>query len=297
MDKPDRVMKVAVAQIDVALLDLEANVRKHLDVIADARARDVDVLVFPELSLTGYLVGEDGWRIGLEVLDQAGPLGRLADAAGDMRVVVGFVEEGFAAQLYNSTIVLRRGGVVHTHRKLNLANYADMEEGKHFARGRYVESFDLKAPFRGAALICSDLWNPALVHLAALHGATCLLAPTNSSLDERSGDVSKPGRWDVFLMHYALIYGLPIVFANRVGREEGYTFWGGSRVISATGEELARAEGDEETLLVADLSWAEVVKARFDLPTVRDSNLDLIGRELDRLRASVGVPASVRDFP
>jgi N-carbamoylputrescine amidase len=288
-------LRVAVAQIDVAPLDLETNLEHHLEVVERARAERVDVLVFPELSLTGYLVGERGYEIGIELSDPPTDpvVGRLAAAAGEMIVVAGFVEEGHGAQFFNTAAALQHGRLLHVHRKLNLANYGDMEEAKFFASGRYIESFRLEHPFFGSILLCSDMWNPPLVHIAALHGATILLVPTNSSLDERTSDFSKPGRWEMVLQFYASLYGLPIAFCNRIGREGTHTFWGGSRILDAYGSELARA-GEGEELLVAEVAYGDVRKARHALPTVRDSNLALIHREISRLADRVGVPEVVR---
>lgn len=289
-------MRVAVAQIDVALRDPLANREKHLEMIAKASEAGAHLLVFPELSLTGYLVAERGYELGIELTDppRDDVIGKLADAAGDLNVVVGFVEEGYGAQFFNAAAVLRRGHLVHVHRKLNLANYGDMEEAKFFAGGRYIEPFAVRHPFVGATLLCSDMWNPALVHLAMLHGATVLAVPTNSSLDEKSGDFSKPAHWDLALRFYSSIYGLPIAFCNRTGREGAHVFWGGSRILDAYGRTLAEAGESEETLLVADLDYADVRKARHALPTVRDSNLALIHREIARLADRVGVPTVVR---
>jgi predicted amidohydrolase len=291
MPKND-TLRTAVVQLDVVAQDIQANLERHLDFIAQARARDVRVLVFPELSLTGYRLRSHalGMPYDSEVLS------RLAEAAGDMFVVVGFIEEGFAAQHFNSAAVVHNRKIVHLHRKLNLATYGDMEEGKYFAAGRYLETFEVENRFNAAVLICSDMWNPGLVHLAAVHGATLLLVPTNSSLDAISGDDTKPGRWDIFLRHYSTIYGQPIAFANRIGTEGGFTFWGGSRIFDAFGNILASAERDEECLLVADLSYEDVCRARFELPTVRDSNLGLIQREIDRLASRLGVPEKFRDL-
>lgn len=78
-------------------------------------------------------------------------------------------------------------------------------------------------------------------------------------------------------------------------REKGHVFWGGSRILSPRGESLAAADGDEETLLVAELAFDDVRQARFELPTVRDSNLELIAREIERLAVPVGVPTMVRE--
>lgn len=288
-----RSLKVAVAQIDVIPHDLQGNLTKHLDVIDDARTKGADLLIFPELSLTGYDVGQYAYDIAMVVEDSR--LLRLAAAAGEMWTVVGFVEQGYAAQYFNSAALLREGELLYVHRKLNLAMYGQMEEGKTFATGRYIESFELFAQFTGAILLCSDLWNPALVHLAALHGATVLLAPTNSSLDAKSGDVSKPPIWDMVLKFYSTLYGLPIAFANRIGSEGDYEFWGGSCILGPRAEVLAAAHDREESLLVAELEYEDVLKARLALPTVRDSNLALIHREVGRLYHRVGVPERLRN--
>lgn len=284
--------KVATAQIDIELHDIEANVRKHLEWIKKAHDQDVDLVVFPELSLTGYQIGPEGYRLGMDIGHPV--LRQLAEAAGDMRVVVGFVEEGFAAQFFCAAAVLHQGRVEFVHRKLNLPNYGAMEEAKYFAAGRYVETVSLEKHFTGAILLCADMWNPGLVHLAALHGATVLIVPTNSSLDEDSGDFSKPAKWDMALQFYATIYGLPIVFCNRIGREGGHVFWGGSRILDARGEALTSADDSGEVLITAELDYDTVRQARFELPTVRDSNLGLIHREIDRLVSRLGVPEHIR---
>lgn len=293
MDVPDTKLRVAAAQIDVTLFDVEANVEKHLEWIERARAEGVDLLVFPELSLTGYKIGSRGYQIGMTVPHPV--LTRLAKAAGDMAAVVGFVEEGFAAEFFCAAAYLESGRVEFVHRKLNLANYGAMEEAKFFAPGRYVETVSLTAPFTASILLCADMWNPALVHLAALHGATMLIAPTNSSLDTESGDFSKPNKWKIALQFYSGMYGLPIVFANRVGSEAGHTFWGGSRILDPHGDTVAEAPQDGEALIVGEISYDSVRRARFELPTVRDSNLSLVQREIDRLVSRLGVPERVRE--
>lgn len=84
-----------------------------------------------------------------------------------------------------------------------------------------------------------------------------------------------------------------MLFANRVGLEEPHEFWGGSRIVDAAGNVLAQA-GGEEALLTAELCHDDVRKARYERPTVRDSNLDLIHRKVERLYRRVGVPEKFR---
>lgn len=285
-------LTVAVAQIAPVTGDVEANKRKHLALIEQARAQNVDLLLFPELSLTGYTVGPRAVELAIErdhpVIDE------LATASGAMWTTFGFVEEGVAAQFHNSAITVHDGRIAFIHRKLNLASYGYLEEEKHYAEGRYVDTFRLeRTPWRAATLICADLWNPALVHLAAVHGATLLMVPVASAEDVVSGEFSNPENWRLAVEFFAMIYGMPLVVANLAGEEGGLRFWGGSRILGPFGTVLAQA-GDGEELAVANLSYGAVKRARYQLPTVRDSNLDLIHREIARLSRQVGIPPESR---
>jgi predicted amidohydrolase len=286
-----RSLKIAVAQIDARHGDIAANLQKHLDVIDAARAGGAEVLLFPELSLTGYCVGEQS--LGLAIPRDHEVIQRLAAASGDMWTVAGFIEEGVAAQIHNSLAVLHAGAVSFLHRKLNLATFGKLEEGKHFAGGRYLETFNLGPRWRAATLICADCWNPALVHLAAVQGATLLLLPVASALDVVGGEFSNPLGWQRALDFYAMVYGMPLAMANFAGEQNGARFWGGSRILDPYGNALAQA-GDGEELIFAALDFQAVLTARYHLPTLRDSNLDLIYRELGRLTWQVGVPPESR---
>lgn len=284
-------MRVAVAQISSVEGDLQANVDKHLTYIAQARADGAELLVFPELSLTGYAGRYDLTQVALR--RDAPHLLTLARAAGDMTVLVGYVDEAVGAQFYNAAAALQGGEVRFLHRKLNVPTYGSLDEGKYFAIGRYVETFALNADWRVSVLICADVWNPALVHLATLHGATLLVTPTASALAAEPTDFNNPAGWETALSFYAMIYGMPVVMANFVGpgrQVSSERFWGGSRVLDPHGVDLARAGGEREELITADLVYDEVRRARVRLPTVRDSNIELVRREITRLSAEIGIP-------
>lgn len=280
-------MNVAVAQVASVLGDVAANRRRHLDVIDSARAAGVDVLVFPEMSLTGHGAGPETLRLALRRDDPA--IAELAHASGPMCTVFGLIEEAPAAQFHNAAIAVRDGAIVHAHRKVNLATYGRLDDGRHFAAGRSIEAFELAADWRASVLICADLWNPALVHLAAVQEATILLAPISSAREAVGVDFDNPGGWDVNLRFHALTYGLPIAMANRVGREGELTFWGGSRILDPFGRVLAQASGDGEEMVRARVDFDDVRRARYALPTVRDANLALVQREIERiLRPKMG---------
>jgi predicted amidohydrolase len=214
---------------------------------------------------------------------RAAELERLAEAAGPVTVAVGFIEEANGAQFYNAQAILGGGRVLHVHRKINLATYGRLEEGKHYAPGRRIDVFSLHHPWTAAALVCADTWNPALPWLAALGGASLLLVPVASSVDAVADDFDNRAGWDVNLRHTALTYGLPIVMANHCGSRGAVQFWGGSCILDAGGRELARA-GTGSGLITAEIDYRDVRLARSRLPTVRNAAPHLIRSELDRLR-------------
>ncbi|MEQ9389144.1 nitrilase-related carbon-nitrogen hydrolase [Roseovarius sp.] len=285
-------MKVGVAQFGSVIGDVDANVEIHLDWIARAREQGVDYLVMPELSLVGHHGCEALLDVAMRRNDPR--LVRLSEAAGGMAIVIGFIEEGPAAQFYNSSAILKAGQIQFLHRKVNLPSYGKLEEGKHYAAGRFVDVCRMDDDWTAGLLICADVWNPALTHLAFLHGATFLTCPVSSGVEAVGVDFDNPGGWALTMRFYSMMYGAPSIMANRTGIERDLTFWGGSRIIDAFGRELAVAGKDEE-LITAELDYGQLRRARHLLPTVRDSNIALVQRETNRLLETLGVPDLVRD--
>lgn len=272
-------LRVAAAQIETALGEVATNVRKHLDWIDRAHADAVDLLVFPELSLTGYGLRERAADVALA--PDAAAMAELIAAAGAMTVTFGFVERGEDGRLHNAAMTAAGGRILSTHRKLNLPGYGRLEENRWFAAGGRIDTFAPAPGWTAACMICADLWNPALPHIVACRGADLLLAPVSSAIEAVGDGFDNPEGWTKALDFYAMMYGLPTVMANRVGCEGDFTFWGGSRVLDAAGRTVAAAD-DREALVVADLARKDVDGARARLPTVRDSNPALVHAELGR---------------
>jgi len=285
-------LRVGAAQFESRIGDVDANLAIHSHWIAEARAAACDLLVLPELSLVGHYGYTNLLEAAMRRSDAR--LRRLAQEAGEMAVILGFIEEGPGAQFYNAAALLHRGRVAHLHRKVNIPNYGELEEGKHYAPGRFVDTYALDEDWRLGLLICADVWNPSLAHLAFLHGATLLNVPVSSGVEAVGVDFDNPGGWALTMKFYAMMYGAPVVMCNRTGSERHLTFWGGSRIIDPMGRELAVA-GREEGMITADISYAALRRARYLLPTVRDSNIALVSRETDRLLNSLGVPEFVRE--
>lgn len=266
-------LKVAVAQIRCEPADLSANLAMHLDAIAQARGEGAELLLFPELSLTDYLAAPDCETLALR--QDADLLARLAEAADGITVSAGFIERGEQGRFFNSQGLFRDGRLLAIHRKLNLPGYGALREDRVYARGDDIAPVDLASGWRAATLICADAWNPALPWLAALGGASLLLLPAASALAAVGGGFDNPRGWQINLAHSALTYGLPTLFANHCGTRAGAAFWGGSRILDASGRELARA-GTAPRLIVAELSQEDGEAARQHLPTARDSDPALV---------------------
>lgn len=269
-------LKVAAAQINCVFADLDANLEHHREYIDQARAEDVELLVFPELSLTGYGLGRQVMEVAIPREDPR--LATLASACGDMQTVVGFVEEASPGEYYNALAIMQRGEIIAVHRKLNLPSYGGLEEGKWFTHGNELTHTDVRPGWSSTPLICADMWNPALVHAALLARPTLLCTPINSASGIVSKDFSNEQNWHVNVRFYAMTYGTPVIMVNRYGPEGDSHFWGGSCILGPRGEFLARAE-DREMLITAMLSRKAIANARFELPTHRDADTPLI-REL-----------------
>lgn len=195
-------MKVGAAQFASECGDVDANTEIHLDWIARGRREKLNLLVMPEMSLAGHSGSDNLLLAAMTCSDPR--LIRLAEEAADMTVVVGFIEEGLAAQFYNTAAMLKDGKVVHLHRKVNLANYGKLDEGKHFAAGRFVETYALDKNWLTGLLICSDLWNPALTHLAFLHGATLMITPVSSGIEAVPPEFDNPSGWTLAIRFYSM---------------------------------------------------------------------------------------------
>ena len=262
-------LKVAAVQLATRLGDIEANLALHLAAIDEARAQGVQVLLFPELSLVGHGAGPDAVRLALSL--ESAVVRRLAEAAGPMATGFGLIEGDEFGLVYNSMALTRGGEVLACHRKVALATYGRLDDGMYFARGTRMGLCTLEPGWHVALGICNDLWQPGLVMAAMMGGATLQLVPISSALQSVGPGFDNPSGWDLNLRFNAMTWGCPAIMANRVGAEPGLEFWGGSRVLDAFGNELARASGPTEQLVCATLDRQSMRQARFLLPTLRDA--------------------------
>jgi predicted amidohydrolase len=273
------VVRVALAQGDCALGDVAENTRRVRQALAQATAESADLVVFPELALSGYSLGHVAEDVSRAVDDEE-IAGLVADAG--TAFVLGFAEAG-RLHTYNSAMYAEGGRIGHVHRKLYLPTYDIWEERKHFTPGAAMRAFD--TPFgRMAMLLCADAWQPALAVLAVQDGARVLLVPANSTA--RRPDIVE--QWHDITRFYARTLQCYVVFVNRVGVEPELRFWGGSHIYGPGGELVAEAPRDEPALVSAELDLSAVRRARRAMPLVKEARLGLLSREIERLAAEGG---------
>jgi N-carbamoylputrescine amidase len=273
-------VRVALAQLDPVLGDVQENTRRSHEALSRARAEGVDLVVLPELTLTGYSLGRVSDDVSRSVDDEE--IVQLAEEADGLACVVGFAEAG-RVHTYNSAAYLERGAVRHVHRKLYLPTYDIWEERKHFTPGDAMRSFDTDIG-RVAVLICGDAWQPALAVLAVQDGARVLIVPANSTARRPENEVE----WRDVNRFYARMLETYVVFVNRVGAEGDLSFWGGSHVYDPWGELVAEAPAGEEAFVTVELDLANVRRRRREMPLVKEARLALLSRELERLAAEGG---------
>jgi len=275
-------LRIALAQLDSHLGDIDANIESAHEAVAGAVAGSSDVIVFPELFLSGYSVGEVDADLSMRPDDPR--IEKLARAAGPSGVSIGFVEAGPPGpHTYNSTAYYEAGRLVHVHRKLYLPAYAPFEERNHFTAGPRLRAFDAQPDTRMAVLCCNDAWQPQLAFLATQDGAQVLLVPAASSQSSFPEHYDSHEYWHDITRFYGRMFQLFVVFVNRVGVEGRFRFWGGSHVVDPWGNVVAEAAQGDEQVLIVDIDLAEIRRRRRQVPLVKEARLGLIQREINRL--------------
>ena len=276
-------MRVALAQISPHLGELEKNLEIHLRFIERSRKKKADLVVFPELSLTGYTLMDLVPEVALDP-SRHPLLRKLKEASRGIDIVLGFVEEKDKGLFYNSAAYLSGGRILHLHRKVFLPTYGMFEEAKFFAQGRNFNAFDTRFG-RAGLMICRDFLSYGAGYLLFAGGADIVIvisAAPGRGFSGRGG-FATARMWE--LMGEAISYFSTafVFYVNRVGFEEGKAFAGGSFVFSPSGRILAKASNSEEELLLVDLDLEEIREARKKWTFRRDDRPEIILQALERI--------------
>lgn len=280
-------VRIALAQVAPRLGDLAANLDRHAQVIREARGGGADLIVFPELGLTGYLLQDLAGEVAMRLDDAR--LATLAAETAGCSAVVSFVEESADHRLFIAAALLEDGAVRHVQRKVHLPTYGLFDERRFFAAGDAIRAAPSRLGVRVGLAICEDFWHLGTAQVLALDGAQILVnvssSPGRDLAASHAEGLGTAASWRSLLRAYAQLATSVVVFCNRVGVDESISFWGGSEVIGPGGESLARAPLYDEALVYADVSLDDVRRERIALPLLRDERPELLARELGRIVA------------
>lgn len=273
---------MTLAQIDPRLGDLEYNFKLHLKAIATARKKNAGLILFPELSLTGYLLKDMVPQVALRL--DSPQIVRLRKESRNISIALGFVEETPESLFFNSALFLEKGEIVYCHRKIYLPTYGMFDEGRFFGAGEALRAFNTRFGRLGM-IICEEAWHSFCPYLLTLDGAVAVVNLSNSTARGVEGGkkVGTAQTWELMNRFYASLHGIYFIFVNRVGFEDGVGFWGGSEVIDPFGRRLAKAAYFKEELVTVELDLQKVERSRLRTPLLRDEKLNFSINELTRV--------------
>jgi len=273
--------RLVVAQTNPRLGDLRANLEDHVQRV-DAVLGQADLILFPELSLTGYFLRD-------QVEDVAQPLDSalfapLLERSRRISIVFGFVERSPEGRLYNSLGFLEDGRFLGVHRKVHLVSYGLFDEGRDFAAGERFAVVESRHG-RFGPLICEDLWHMPSAYTHFLNDADALLVASASparGVEPPGPGLASQRTWNILLSASALLFRTWVALASRVGWEDGIGFGGASLILDPYANPRAVVEGLEPGQAAARIDSATLRRARSEVPLRRDEKPWILAAELAR---------------
>jgi predicted amidohydrolase len=276
-------LRVALAQIAPALGDRPRNVGKHLEQIEAARREGADLVIFPELSLTGYFLRD---MVPEVALDRGSPeIRQLIEAASGLSLVAGFVEEASGHQFYNAAFFAEAGELLHVHRKVYLPTYGLFEEQRYFSPGKRFQAFESPRVGRVGLLICEDFWHVSAATVMQAEEVDVLLCVVNSPARGVDGPrIGTAETYELLARTFSQLLGALVIVVNRVGFEDGLCFFGQSMAVGPDGRVIAQAPAFDECLTVVRCDLDELRRQRLITPLGRDEQMLLTIEELERIK-------------
>jgi len=257
-------VNVALAQINCKIGDKKYNINKIVRHVKKAKKKDADIIVFPELSLTGYIVRDLVYELAEPI---RGPSTRFLEEVAKKEkiyIVFGMVErsEKAHAVLYNTAVLLGPEGFLGKYQKTHLPTHSVFEEKRYFRPGYQAPVFDTDIGKVGL-MICYDVFFPEITRMLRLNGSQLTICISASPAVRRKF-------FEVLTVARAMENTTYLAFVNLVGIEDGLQFWGGSRLIAPNGSIIAQAKYDEEDQAIGRLDYADMKRTETFVPTLRD---------------------------
>jgi len=257
-------IKVTVAQTSCKIADKQDNIEKIRKNIRQAKGKAADLVIFPELSLTGYVCKDLAYELAEPV---PGPSTRLIEKEArknNIHIIFGMLEKSIKAEavLYNTAVLIGPKGFIGKYQKTHLPTHSVFEEKRYFRPGYAAPIFKTEIGNLGM-IICYDIYFPEITRLLRLQGAQ-LIACISASPSIRRGF------FEVLTAARAMENTVFLAFANLAGIENGLQFWGGSRIIAPSGSIVKQAKYDEEDIIMAKINYSDLERVEVFVPVLRD---------------------------
>jgi predicted amidohydrolase len=250
-------VNITLAQISPKLNRAE-NIKSHLKYI-DKYKNQSDLIIFPELSLNGYLMMDLVFEEAL-YLDE---LEKFKKASFDVDILLGLaLRDGH--KIFNSAIYFQNGKILNIHKKNNLPNYGMFEEARYFFSANEIDSFD-NSHFNCTTLICEDVWSSSIIDRVVKLNSDVIFVLANSPARGFKDELIIEKKWESLLNTLAILSGAYVIFVNRVGFEDGLGFWGGSRVVTPNITNITKAQLFEDCFINVKLDDNLVKREKYFL--------------------------------
>lgn len=275
-------LRLSIAQTNPVLGDISKNLEEHLRLARAAAADGADLVLFPELSLTGYFLRDQVFDLAMYL--DAPELEPLLELSKAVSIVFGMAERHRDGRCFNSMVFLEDGKVLGVHRKVHLVSYGMFDESRDFAPGEEWNTIESRLG-RFGLFLCEDLWHLDGQYVRILDRVDALLVASAGpgrgvGPQEGAQGFESLGTWRTLLSAAAMHSLSYVAWANRVGFEDGVAFSGGSALFGPDGRLRTTLDGLEEGELSVSLTSAELHRARQRTPLLRDGRPELVRRAL-----------------
>ena len=286
--KKNNSMKICLAQTNPKVGDLKKNIENHVEIISAAKVQGAELVIFPELSLTGYFLKDSVYDLGINIhTGESAVLKPIYKTSEDLNisVIAGFVEKDADFNFYNSSFCISKGKLINVHRKVYLPTYGMFEELRYFKPGDGFGVFDMDG-VKVSVLTCEDAWHLSSSYIAVNKGAHIIIVNSASPARGITAGLNKfnsINMWEELLSVIAFYYKSYVLYVNRVGFEDGIGFSGGSCIFNPLGEMEKKLDYLEEGIVSTDINLDLLNNERFKTPLIRDENLNLTLKEIESI--------------
>jgi predicted amidohydrolase len=262
-------IKIVLAQISSKRGNKQANIQKYEELALKAKSQNADLIIFPEMSLTGYVVKDQIYELSEQI---SGPSIEKVEAIAKktgLHIIFGMPElsQKTKATIYNTAVLISPKGYIGKYHKMYLPTHSVFEEKRYFRPGYQPAVFDTDIGKIGLT-ICYDVFFPETFRLTRLNGAQLIVCISASP-------AMRKNYFEILTAARAIENTAYLAYVNLSGVQENLQFWGGSRLVSPTGEVIAKAKYDEEDFVCCEADFQDIRTAETFIPTLRDLRPEL----------------------